>query len=472
MSRKSPPPNDAQERNTEIALFRYGLISALLFDPLAAGQLEQALRAIAAKTYTIPYSSRTQVSVSSLRRYLQLYNQGGFEALRSNPRSDKGIPRAFPPEVLQRAIALREEQPARTTSTLVDILEREQDLQLERPLNAHTLTSQLRRCGKTRRLLSQEVRTYQRFERDQTNSLWQGDMLVGPWLPDPYAPGKKRRAYLYCFLDDHSRLVPYAEFFFDEALPRMERVLKVGILRRGVPEAIYVDNGKVYSSNQFAAACAALGIRRIQAAPYSPEGKGKQERFFLTVRLQFLPEVETSEIASLAELNESFWAWLELVYHCREHSETGQTPLERYQAGLQQVRPADPEVLRKAFLWREFRQVRKNATLDLQGNTYQVDPSLSGRKLELRFDPFDLSHLELFLDGNPIGKASVLIQNKQRHISVERLATQPPEPPRPKSSLDYLTALRTQYLEQQRKAAGPLQFNRLIPTEKDPPKEH
>ena len=181
--------------------------------------------------------------------------------------------------------------------------------------------------------------------------------------------------------------------------------------------------------------------------------------------------METSEIASLSDLNESFWAWLELVYHCREHSETGQTPLERYQAGLQQVRTADPEILRKAFLWREFRQVRKNATLDLQGNTYQVDPSLSGRKLELRFDPFDLSHLELYLDGNPIGKASVRIQNKQRHISVERLATQPPELPRPKSSLDYLTALRTQYQEQQRKAAGPLQFTRLTPTEKDPSQE-
>jgi putative transposase len=470
MSRKSSLLNDAQERNTEIALFRYGLISALLFDPLAAGQLEQALRAIAAKTYTIPYSNRTRVSVSSLRRYLQLYNQGGFEALRPGERSDKGVPRAFSPEVLEQAIALREEQPARTTSTLVDILEREGGLKLERPLNSHTLTSQLRRLGKTRRLLSQNPQTYQRFEREHVNSLWQGDMMVGPWLPDPYTSGKKRRAYLYCFLDDHSRLVPYAEFFFDEALPRMERVLKVGILRRGVPAALYVDNGLVYVSNQFGVACAALGIRRIHATPYRPEGKGKQERFFETTRLQFMPEVETSEITSLSELNESFWAWLELVYHCREHSETGQTPLARYQAGLEQVRPADPEVLRKAFLWREFRQVRKNATLDLQGNTYQVDPSLSGRKLELRFDPFDLSHLELYLDGNPIGVASVLTQNKQRHIAVERLATQPPAPTKPKSSLDYLAALRSEYEQQQRKAAGPLQFN-LLPSEKDPSQE-
>ena len=117
------------------------------------------------------------------------------------------------------------------------------------------------------------------------------------------------------FIDDHSRLVPYAEFFFDEALPRMERVLKVGILRRGLPRAIYVDNGQVYSATQFAAACATLGVHRIQASPYAPEGKGKQERFFETLRLQFLPEVETSDLTTLSALNESLWAWLECLYH-------------------------------------------------------------------------------------------------------------------------------------------------------------
>ena len=469
MTHKTSEKKDAYERNTEIALFRYGLIAPLLFDPLAAGELEKALRQIASKTYAIPYSSRTKVGVSTLRRYLKLYNQGGFEALRPKERADKGTPRVFGPEVLEKAIALRQEQPARTTTTLVDILKRDESLKLERPLNVHTLSSHLRARGKTRRLLAQEPRVYRRFERERTNALWQGDAMVAPWLPDPYAPGKKRRAHLFCFLDDHSRLVPYAEFFFDEALPRMERVLKVGILRRGVPEALYVDNGKVYASTQFEVACASLGIRRIHTAPYSPQAKGKQERFFETVRLQFLPEVEHSEIATLAELNQSFWAWLELVYHCREHSETGQTPLERFQAGLDQVRAADPEVLRKAFLWREFRKVRKDATLNLQGNTYQVDLHLAGRKLELRFDPFDLSYLELFLEGQSLGKASLLVQNKQRHLAVERLATQPPEPPKPKSSLDYLAALRAEYQEQQQQAAGRLQFAKLrSPEDPDP----
>ena len=245
MPPKQTPRNDLEERSTQIALFRYGLIAHLLFDPLAAGQLEGALRAIAAKTYAIPYSKRTRVGIATLRRYLKLYQAQGFEALRPQERADKRIPRVFPPEVVKKAIALREEQPARTTPMIVKILKQDASLKLDQPLNAHTLTTHLRAHGKTRRLLAHSGRVFQRFERDYANSLWQGDMMFGPWLPDPSQPGKKRRAHLFCFLDDHSRLVPYAEFFFDEALPRMERVLKVGILRRGVPQAIYVDNGYV-----------------------------------------------------------------------------------------------------------------------------------------------------------------------------------------------------------------------------------
>ncbi len=467
MPAKQPPQKDQEERNTVIALFRYGLIAHLLFDPLAAGQLEGALREIAAKTYSIPYSTRVRVGVATLRRYLQLYQQHGFEALRPQERADKRTPRAFPPDVVEKAIALREEQPTRTTAMIVNILKQDKSLKLDQPLNAHTLTTHLRLHGKTRRLLANTGRIFQRFERQHANSLWQGDMMFGPWLPDPDRPGKKRRAHLFCFVDDHSRLVPYAEFFFDEALPRMERVLKVGILRRGKPLAIYVDNGRVYASNQFGAACASLDIQRIHAAPYSPEGKGKIERLFLTVRLQFLPEVEVSEITTLADLNESLWAWLECVYHRTVHSETEQTPLERYQQGLDTIRSADPEILRKAFLWRETRKVRKDGCIELQGNRYQVDPHLAGRKLELRFDPFDLSRMEVFLEGISLGQAVVLLQGREKHISVEHLATQPLSPPKPKSALDYLAALRSEYQSLQQKQAGQLHFAQLPPIQEN-----
>lgn len=466
MSAKEAPKTDFVERNTEIALFRYGLIAPLLYDPLAAGELEQALRQIASKTYAIPYSQRKRVSVTSLRRYLQAYQSGSFDALRPQERCDKRMPRVFVSAVLAKAIALREEQPARTTPMLVQLLQRDPELNLGAALNAHTLATHLRQLGKTRRLLRQQSRAFTRFERSHPNELWQGDAMDGPWLPDPNQPAKKRKAYLFCFLDDHSRLVPYAEFFWDEALPRMERVLKVAMLRRGVPKAIYVDNGQVYAANQFGAACATLGIQRIHTQPYCPEGKGKQERFFETVRLQFMPEVAVSSIATLAELNQSFWAWLELIYHQAVHRETNQTPLERYQQNIQDIRSADHDQLVQAFRWRETRKVRKDGRIELQGNTYQVDASFIGRSLELRFDPFDLSALELWFDGRRIGQATVTVQNRQRHIQVEHLVTQPPSAAKPTTSLDYLSLLRKEYDDLQRKAAGKLQFTKLGSGEK------
>lgn len=469
MSSTTVSDTEAHDLNTEIALFRYGLIASLVHTPPDTGEQERLLREIASRTYSIPGSTRTHVSVTTLRRYLKTYREQGFDALRPGPRADAGAPRAFPPEVLDQAIALREEQPARTTQTIVDILQRDERLSLPRSVNVHTLTTHLRRRGKTRRVLAHAGKTYRRFERDHVNSLWQGDAMVGPWLPDPHLPGRKRRAHLFCFIDDHSRLVPYAEFFFDEALPRLERVLKVALLRRGVPHAVYVDNGQVYSSTQFNAACATLGIQRIQTAPYSPEAKGKQERFFETLRAQFLPEVEASQLTTLTDLNESLWAWLECVYHQHEHSETKQTPLARYTAGLDHVRHADPETVRRAFLWREKRHVRKDATIALQGNRYQVEPHLAGRTIELHFDPFDLAHIELYLDGAHLGLATVMVQNRQRHLAVERLATEPPDPPKPKSSLDYLAVLRAEYQAQQQRELGPLQFTQLSLPELDTP---
>lgn len=461
MTKKNAPTSDFFERNTEIALFRYGLIAPLLYELQEAGSQEQALRAIAARSYTIPHSKRRCVSVTTLRRYLQAYRQGGFEALRPQERSDKRTPRAFSAEVLAKAVALREEQPARTTPMIVQLLRRDPDVKPDDIPNAHTLATHLRQLGKTRRLLKQQDRAFRRFEREHPNELWQGDAMDGPWLPDPNQAAKKRKAYLFCFLDDYSRLVPYAEFFWDEALPRMERVLKVGMLRRGVPQAVYVDNGQVYAANQFAAACATLGIHRIHSKPYCPQGKGKQERFFETVRLQFMPEVAVSSLATLDELNQSFWAWLELIYHQTVHSETGQTPLKRYQQAMQNVRSADHNQLTQAFRWRETRKVRKDGRIQLQGNSYQVDSSFIGRTLELRFDPFDLSTLELWFDGRSIGQATVSVQNRQRHIQVERLATEPPPEPKPAAALDYLALLRQEYDEFQRQAAGKLQFTKL-----------
>ena len=464
MPNKTLTPLEFDDPDIETALFRYSLIAPLIHHPPAAGRLEAELRRLAAQSYVIPHSRRTRVSVASLRRYYRACRARGFETLLPKDRRDVGKPQAFSPEVLLRAIALREQQPERTTPMLTEILRRE-----GQAVNPHTLATHLRQAGKTRKVLSGQPAPTRRFERDHVNSLWQSDTSQGPWLPDDTRPGQKRRTHLIAFLDDHSRFIPYGDFFWDEALPRLERVLKVAILRRGVPEAIYVDNGQIFNATQFRAACATLGIEVIYAAPYHPEAKGKIEQFWHLVQESFYPEVAASHLTDLDVLNQSFWAWLERIYHPRRHGETGEPPLDRFLAGVTAaeggLRSADPETLRLAFQWRTQRRVSRQATLSLQGNVYSVDPAWCGQTLELRYDPFDLFQMEIYRNGTRLGPARLTITKRQRHLAVEHLVPEARLPTAP-AQLDFLKTLREEHDQAQREQLGGLHFAQLdTPTE-------
>jgi len=457
MPNKTLTSLEFDDPHLETALFRYSLIAPLIHHPPAAGRLEAELRRLAAQTYVIPHSQRTRVSVASLRRYYRACRARGFEALLPKGRRDAGHPQAFSPEVLKRAIALREQQPDRTTPMVTEILQRE-----GQTVNSHTLATHLRQAGKTRRQLRGRPAPTRRFERDHVNSLWQSDTSQGPWLPDPNRPGQKRRTHLIAFLDDHSRLIVYGEFFFDEALPRLERVLKVALLRRGVPEAILVDNGQIFNATQFRAACATLGIEVIFAAPYHPESKGKIEQFWHVVQQSFYPEVAASHLTDLDLLNQSFWAWLERIYHPHRHGETGEPPLDRFLAGVAQreLRSADPETVRLAFQWRTKRRVTRQATLSLQGNVYSVDPAWCGQTLELRYDPFDLSQMEIYRNGTGLGTAHVTRLKRQYHLAVEHLVPEARLPSAP-AQLDFLKTLREEHAQAQRQQLGGLHFAQL-----------
>lgn len=454
------PPEE--EKRTQIALFRYGLIVPLLHRAPERGEIAAHCRAVAARTQLIPFSKRTGMHPDTIWAYLALFRKGGFEALKPQPRDDAGRPRRVPEEVVQKAIALREEQPTRSANTLIEILRRDPTVPANLSLKPRTLRSILQQRGKSRGQLAAQGKAFRRFEREEANALWQGDMLVGPYLPDVERPGKFRRTALFCFIDDHSRLIPYGEFFLEETLPRLERVLKVAILRRGIPESIYVDNGKVYTSTQLAAACATLGIRQIHSTPYTPNTRGKIERFFGTVRSQFLPEVEAAKIVTLEELNASFQAWVEMIYHRAIHSETGQSPLERFQncTANVSIRQADPVQLLQAFLWREKRTVTRTATIAMQGNRYSVDPILAGQQVELRFDPFDLSEVEIWRGGHFVAKAQVQKLERARHLSLDRIPAPAEEVSR--EHVDFLAVLRAEHQAALAQELGTISFAQAL----------
>ncbi len=392
------------------------------------------------------HSDRQRISVATLRRWESRYRQGGFEALKPQPRADQGQPRAVSAETLDRAEALKREQPFRSARSIATILAKDNTSPIpEAKLAPRTLRRQLAQRGATsaQLLTEQRPKAYRRFERSAFGDLWQGDAMHGPYLPDPAQPDQPRQVFLFAFLDDHTRLIPHAQFYWNEQLPRMEDCFKRAVLRHGIPLAVYVDRGKVYTSKQFDTICASLGVQRILGTPYYPEGRGKIERFFQFVQADFLPELNRSEVTSLAQLNQSLLAWLEVVYHRHLNTETGQSPLERFrQQAHPTTRPVDPATLRQAFLHRDQRKVAPTATVSFQGNRYRVPDYLRGRTIELRYDPFDLSRLELWFQDTFLQP----IQPDHLVTPIHPDVKPDPSPPPPANTgLDYLALLRAEH---------------------------
>ena len=199
----------------------------------------------------------------------------------------------------------------------------------------------------------------------------------------------KRKTYLIAFIDDATRVIPYAAFALSENTQAFLPVLQQAILRRGYSERLYVDNGAAYRSHHLALICAKLGITLIHARPYRPQGKGKMERWFLTLRSQLLTRLAVEDTASLKALNRRLWAWVEGEYHQTPHRGLdGQTPLERWAQTAQDVRFPEAECdLNDLFLFEAVRKVQKDRTVSLNGVVYEVDAALVGEPVTLRYDP-------------------------------------------------------------------------------------
>ncbi|MCA1680708.1 MAG: DDE-type integrase/transposase/recombinase, partial [Actinobacteria bacterium] len=407
------------DRAQEIGLFRYSLARAAADASLSGRERGALVRALAAREHLGPDGRWVRVSRTTLDRWIRAYRQGGFAALVPSPRR---VEAKTPEHVLELACALRREQPARTAAHIHRIIcEADGWAPTARTLQRHLANAGLPWKGAV------AARAYGRFEAERPNALWTGDALHGPVV-------QGRKSFLFCFLDDHSRLFCGYRWSSREDVLNASRALRGGLAARGVPGALYVDNGSPFVSFQLLRACAVLGIRLIHSRPGRPEGRGKVERAFRTVREQFLVELEQRPPADLGELNRSFQAWVESVYHRRVHSQTGQAPLERFLVSGAPTLPGEA-VLREAFLWSERRTVSKTGTFGLHGNDYEVSSELAGLRVELVFDPLDLSEVEVRRDGRPAGRAVAL--EIKRHVHPRAQHEPPAKPPRP-TGIDYL----------------------------------
>jgi transposase InsO family protein len=423
------------DRRREIALFRYALIRQAADETLSPAQRGRLVRDLAARDHQGPDGGRVRVSRPTLDRWIRAYRAGGYDALLPAPRK---LGPTTPAEILDLAVRLKREARKRTAAHICDIIAADRGA----APSPRTIQRHFARQGLNRRPDGRSARVFGRFEAKARNDRWTGDALHGPT-----AAG--RSSYLFAFIDDHSRLVAGHRWGHANDSLRLEAALRRGLASRGVPNVIYVDNGSPFIAAPLTRACAVLGIRLSHSKPGEAEGRGKIERFFRTVRDQFLVEIDARGVAGLDELNALFTAWVEQVYHRRVHRETKQTPIARFTAGGVPDVPA-PELLREAFLWSVTRTVTKTATISLAGNRYQTDAALVRREVELIFDPFDLTDIEIRFNGQSMGRAAP--HEVRTHVHPDAASRDDPDDPPAGTGIDYLALVEAEHREATRRS--------------------
>lgn len=407
-----------------------------------------------------------KISERTLRRLMERYRKGKLEGLKPKKRVDRGETRAIKDEIIAEAIKLKEELPYRSVRRLLEILEREGKIN-PGEVAASTLSRILRNIGMTTRdfkLKKDKGVGSRRFQKPHKGMLWQTDIKYGPSLPDPENPKKTHRTYLLVFLDDATRMIVHGEFYFHQRLPILEDCFRKALISWGICNVVYLDNGKIFISKWFRAACAHLGIQHLATAGYSPQSKGKVERFNRTVE-EFLEELRLEPVSTLKELNRKFQLWLQESYHKRPHrglpvkegTNVHLSPLDAWEADPNSLRYITPEECKAAFLWAEERTVDKTGCFSLHGTTLEAGAAFIGQKVEVRYDPFDLSVAEVWQNGQrkAIAKVREIKEyngRKRRSNAIEQA---------PKTSSRLLQSLEKEKKDRLVKRQGIISYKKL-----------
>lgn len=342
----------------------------------------------------------------TIQTWLSLYKQSGVQALVSRPRADKGTQRKVSPEQLQEAIeqVLGEFRDTRYNKMMIyrRCIERGVLAQSEcsqtsffRLVRHYDLLTPVTQTDNKRRLA---------FSKQYANEMWQLDTLIGPYMKNG---GASTQAKLIAFIDDASRVVPHGQFFFSENTDNLIVALKSALYKRGIPQTLYVDNGAIYTSLEINQICARLGIVLCHTPVRDGAAKGKIERFFRTVRDQFL--LQKLDLSTLEALNRQFHAWLETDYNARVHGTLQMKPIDRFGLDLQRIRFLDPMAANdELFYVEQSRTVRKDNTFSVGAVRYEAPRDLSGRQIEVRFNRATPERIVVFYKGERMGEATRL----------------------------------------------------------------
>ncbi len=398
--------NEGKERlRQQIADFRYSVVGELCNPYLTDDEKKVLIKEKTERFYAIPGSKKTGITSETIRNWATKYKLSGKEGLLPRQREDRGRPRSFTDKEASKIIEILEKNPKWTATATVKKLQTDGVIKTEIKSSALSRFIQANNLTKKQRVKIIDDKDQKRFAFEGPLECVQADAMHGFHIPN--GKGRKQKAILLAFIDDATRRILYARFAFSEKSILFEEGIAHILKAHGKIGRLYVDNGSTFVSGQTKRILETLGIYLIHSKPYRPQGRGKIERFFRTVRQSFLNLLYEQEIKSLEHLNMLFSTWLETEYHREIHSSLGVTPLDAWLSKCNTVKRIDPMIdIDSIFLHLITRKVYKDSIVSVNGTAFEVPPVLIGRKVSISFNPNPpVTRILVRCDGRDYGEA-------------------------------------------------------------------
>ena len=402
-----------QEKQQEIALMRYGAIA-----PIIAGLDENYhnktafYNDISAKGVKDPDGKLHHYAPATIEKWYLDYQNYGFDALIPKGRSDAGMSRKLDEELQERIRYFKTNYPRMSAAAIYRQLKADGSV-----INGQVSESTV--CRFVNRLQNElhqtSNRDMRRYERPHINEVWCGDSSVGPRLTD--ADGKKHRIYIIALIDDASRFITGIDVFYNDNFINLMSVMKSAVAKYGRPKIFNFDNGKSYKNKQMELLAARIGTTLSYCQPYTPTGKAKIERWFRTMKDQWMASLDMRDFHSLDELRGSLYAFVQQYNQSPHSSLRGMSPQERFFSEPEQIRRLSAEDIRKDFLLEIERRVSIDSVIVIDQIEYEVDCHFARQRIRLRYSP-DMK--EIFIVETDGTLTPIRLLNKTENAFIKR----------------------------------------------------
>ncbi len=401
------------ETRQEIALFKFSIIS-----PLISGAHENStsntafFRNAASQTFLNHKGEQISLSPSTIKRWYYNYIKNGFESLLPKRRNDAGTSRKLDEDIMEQIKYLKKEYP-RLPATLIHQKLIDTGLIYKRSISLSTVNRYINRLsieeGYTNKV------DMRRYERPHINEVWYADSSVGPYLT---LEGKKKRVWIIAVIEDCSRMITGIDLFFNDNTVNVMSVLKSAISKFGRPSRLSVDNGSSYKNMQIKLLAARIGMTMQYNPPYTPTSKSKIERFFKTLKTQWMSGLNMKDFNSLDELKISLMAYVQ-CYNQREHSSlNGSSPMDRFFSESELIKRLSLDQIEKDFLFEIERRVSADSVILIDEIEYEVHYRYSKQRIKIRYSP-DMENV-FVIDPYTNELSPIRLLNKHENSKIKR----------------------------------------------------